>query len=42
MHIMIIGHHNSLLVNQDGNIMGILRLADVFNYINDLIKVCEI
>ncbi|MFC1494196.1 HPP family protein [Thermodesulfobacteriota bacterium] len=42
MHIMIIGHHHSLLVNQDRNIMGILRLADVFNYINDLIKVCEI
>ena len=39
---MIIGHHNSLLVNQDCNIVGILRLADVFNYINDLIKVCEI
>ena len=42
MHIMIIGHHHSLLVNQDGNIMGILRLADIFNYINDLIKQCEI
>jgi len=42
MHIMIIGHHHSLLVNKDGNIMGILRLADVFHCINDLIKVCEI
>jgi CBS domain-containing protein len=42
MHIMIIGHHHSLLVNKDGNIMGILRLVDVFQYINHLIKVCEI
>ena len=42
MHIMIMGHHHSLLVTKDGNIMGILRLTDVFNYINDLIKRCKI
>ena len=42
MHIMIMGHHHSLLVAKDENIVGILRVADVFNYINDLIKICTI
>jgi CBS domain-containing protein len=42
IHIMIMWHHHSLLVTKDANIVGILRLADVFNYINDLIKSCEI
>ena len=42
MHMMVMGHHLSLLVTRDGNIMGILRLTDVFNYINDLIKRCNI
>ena len=42
MHIMIMGHHHSLLVAKDENIVGILRVTDVFNYINDLIKFCKI
>ena len=42
MHIMIMGHHHSLLVARDENIVGILRVTDVFNYINDLIKLCKI
>ena len=42
MHIMIMGHHHSLLVARDENIVGILRVTDVFNYINDLVKLCKI
>ncbi len=42
IHIMIMWHHHSLLVTKEGNIVGILRLTDVFIYINDLIKSCEI
>jgi len=42
MHMMVMGHHHSLLVTKDGNIAGILRLTDVFIYINDLIKRCNI
>ena len=42
IHIMLMGHHHSLLVTKDGNIVGILRLTDVFIHINDLIKLCKI
>jgi CBS domain-containing protein len=42
MHMMVMGHHHSLLVKRDGDIEGILRLTDVFSYINDLIKRCNV
>ena len=42
MHIMVMGHHHSLLVTRDGKIVGVLRLTDVCIYINDLIKACSI
>ncbi len=41
MHMMVMGHHHSLLVTEDENIIGILRLTDVFVYINDLIRLCR-
>jgi signal-transduction protein with cAMP-binding, CBS, and nucleotidyltransferase domain len=30
IHMLIMGHHQSLLVTKDGTIVGILRLSDVF------------
>ena len=30
IHMLIMGHHQSLLVIREGEIIGILRLADVF------------
>ncbi len=42
MHMMVMGHHHSLFVRRDGNIVGVLRLTDAFNYINDLIKRCSL
>ena len=42
LHMMVMGQHHSLLVTRDGNIVGILRLTDAFNYINDLIKRCNV
>jgi CBS domain-containing protein len=42
MHIMVMGHHHSLLVKGDGNIVGILRLTDIFIYISELIKRCDL
>ena len=42
MHMMVMGHHHSLLVTRDGNIVGVLRLTDAFNYINDLVKRCKV
>jgi CBS domain-containing protein len=31
IHILIMGHHQSLLVKRDDQIVGILRLTDVFS-----------
>ena len=41
IHMLVIGHHQSLLVTKDGKIVGILRLTDVFVAISDLIRICE-
>ena len=41
MHILVMGHHHSLLVTRDGKIIGILRLTDVFVVIFDLIQTCH-
>ena len=30
IHMLVMGHHQSLLVTRDGEILGILRLSDVF------------
>jgi len=39
---LIMGHHQSLLVTRDKEIVGILRLTDVFNEICQAIKTCKI
>lgn len=39
---LIMGHHQSLLVTGDNEIVGILRLTDVFMEIAHVIKTCEI
>ena len=41
IHMLVMGHHHSLLVTRDGKIVGILRLTDVFVAISDLIRTCE-
>ena len=38
IHMLVMGHHHSLLVTKDGKIVGILRLTDVFVAIFDLIR----
>ncbi len=38
IHQLIMGHHQSLLVTEAGEIVGILRLADVFMEIVEVIK----
>jgi CBS domain-containing protein len=42
IHQLVIGRHQSLLVTRDQDIVGILRLTDVFTEISDRMKVCEI
>ena len=41
IHQLVVGHHQSLLVTKDGKeIVGILRLTDVFQEVCGMIKAC--
>jgi len=42
IHQLIVGHHQSLLVTRDKDIVGILRVTDVFKEVCNLIKTCEV
>lgn len=42
IHMLVIGHHQRLLVVSEGEIVGVLRLVDVFMKIFELMKQCEI
>ena len=41
IHQMLLGRHNSLLVTRREDIVGILRLTDVFAYVCQNIKACK-
>ena len=40
IHLLVLGHHQSLLVTEGDEIIGILRLTDVFAYIFHAMKEC--
>jgi CBS domain-containing protein len=40
--LLLAGHHQSLLVTRGKEIVGIIRLTDVFDKISDLISTCKI
>jgi CBS domain-containing protein len=42
MHLLVMGRHQSLLVTRGENIVGILRLTDVFMEIFRLMRICEL
>ena len=42
IHQLVMGHHQSLLVTRDREIVGVLRVTDVFKTICYWIKACEI
>ncbi|MBI4621003.1 MAG: CBS domain-containing protein [Desulfobacterales bacterium] len=42
LHMLIIGHHQSLLVSRGEGIVGVLRLGDVFKLVCERIKACII
>ena len=42
IHQLVMGHHQSLLVTSDRNIVGILRLTDVFIHIFNEMRTCKI
>lgn len=42
VHLLVIGHHQSLLVTKDGEIVGILRMTDVFAAVFHTMKACNL
>jgi len=42
IHLLVMGHHQSLLVMEADNVVGVLRLADVFKEVCERIKRCEL
>ncbi|MEJ5376416.1 MAG: CBS domain-containing protein [bacterium] len=42
IHQLIVGHHQSLLVTRGQEVVGILRLSDVFREVCKMIKECKI
>jgi CBS domain-containing protein len=42
IHQLVMGHHQSLLVTRGEEIVGILRLTDVFREVFEKIKTCEL
>jgi predicted transcriptional regulator len=42
IHLLVMGRHQSLLVTRGEEIVGVLRLSDVFKKICDNIKACQI
>ncbi len=41
IHLMVLGHHQSLLVTRGDEIVGVLRLTDVFAAVYHAMKACE-
>lgn len=42
IHQLIVGHHQSLLVTRGKEVVGILRLSDVFREVCNMIKECKV
>ena len=42
IHQLVMGHHQSLLVTREKEIVGVLRLTDVFKQIFETMKVCKL
>lgn len=41
IHMLVMGHHQSLLVKESGKCVGVLRLTDVFAAVFHALKTCE-
>ncbi len=42
IHLLVMGRHQSLIVNKGDSISGILRMSDVFKGICDKVKICKL
>jgi len=40
IHMIVMGNHQSLIVKNENEITGILRLSDLFHKISEIIKIC--
>ena len=41
IHMLVMGHHQKLLVSKNSEIVGVLRLSDVFMKVFEMMKQCE-
>ena len=41
IHLLVMGHHQSLLVKKAGKVVGVIRLTDVFASVFHVLKTCE-
>ena len=41
IHMLVMGHHQSLLVKKGGSVVGVLRLTDVFASVFHVLKSCD-
>ena len=41
IHMLVMGHYQSLLVKKDKKIIGVLRLTDVFAAVFHVMKSCQ-
>jgi len=41
LHALIVGHHQSLLVTRKKEIVGVLRLTDIFKLVCEVMRVCR-
>jgi CBS domain-containing protein len=41
IHYLVMGHHQSLMVTEGGEVVGILRLTDVFDLVADAVSKCS-
>lgn len=42
IHHVVMGHHQSLMVTEGGKIVGVLRLADLYDVVADAVTACGI
>lgn len=42
IHHLVMGHHQSLMVTEGDQVIGVLRLADVFEVVADAVTACQL
>ena len=42
IHLLVMGHYQSLLVRKNGKVVGVLRLSDVFAAVFQVMKACKL